>query len=312
MQGWGSCPASGLPEVLEGGCHTHCQASRGGTWAGPAGRGGIPAGRIMNTTAGVHGKVWGLSGVICFGMTGLHYHSLGDVGVHLRTPWNGRAGGGQPESTSSCCLRCEWQRVRVFALRGAAGQRHSLWQPSGPDSWHSQGAPGSSDSRGAREQCRVDKGYLVTAAGPREGRPQHWAYQSPGPSGPRKGSKHSGVASHCSLSHGEHWGQGRAGVGQAQPRGPLTGSQRPAPGLWQVALTASQRQTLCPQQGPLFSVAKCVGIYSKLSKENLTVACNPPTRGPGNPNLLGLRGQNLHPRGLFILRPCAQNLEGTP
>lgn len=22
MQGWGSCPASGLPEVLEGGCHT--------------------------------------------------------------------------------------------------------------------------------------------------------------------------------------------------------------------------------------------------------------------------------------------------
>lgn len=45
--------------------------------------------------------------------------------------------GGQEEdsqSTSSCCLRCEWERVRVFALLGAAGkageakagQRHSL------------------------------------------------------------------------------------------------------------------------------------------------------------------------------------------
>lgn len=36
------------------------------------------------------------------------------------------------------------------------------------------------------------------------------------------------------------------------------------------------------------------------------MACNPPTWGPGNPNLLRFRGQNLYPQGLFIGTLCSE------
>lgn len=44
--------------------------------------------------------------------------------------------------------------------------------------------------------------------------------------------------------------------------------------------------------------------------KNLTAARVAPrsSRGPVNPNPLGLRGQNLHPRDLLVLRTCVQSI----
>lgn len=92
--------------------------------------------------------------------------------------------GWQEESTRPCCPHRGWERVRALTLPGAAGkagkaQARPASQPCGSRAgpmtgtaptespWglmSGSGAPGSSDSRGPRDQCGVDKGYLVAAA----------------------------------------------------------------------------------------------------------------------------------------------------